>query len=68
MKKAAEPSPRWYTAWRARPAASPAMDPADLGTAFGLDLSFRDPEPPRPAAPPVAQGWMARWAARRRAS
>jgi len=68
MKKAAASSPRWYAVWRGRPAEAPVMDPADLGTAFGLDLSFREPEPPRPAAPPAARGWMARWTARRSAS
>lgn len=31
-------APRWFHAWRPRPAVEP--EPADLGTAFGLDLSL----------------------------
>ena len=30
---------RWFSQWRAM-AAQPRPDPADLGTAFGLDQSF----------------------------
>lgn len=68
MKKAERPQTRWFAAWRTRePAASP-LDPADCGTAFGLDLSIPDElAPPRPTAP-VPQGWRARWASRRRAA
>lgn len=67
MKKA-EASPRWYAVWRARPAPARPQDPADLGTAFGLDLSFRTEEPPLPPATPAPRGWMSRWTARRTAS
>ncbi len=67
MAKPETPS-RWFSNWRT-PAAVPEHDPADLGTAFGLDLSLED-ELPRPAAPakPAARqvGWMSRLAARRR--
>lgn len=40
-------------------------DPADYGTAFGLDLSMEDgvPRAPQPAASPSADGrsWLAHW-------
>jgi hypothetical protein len=32
--------PRWHHPWRQHNAAAP-QDPADLGTAFGLDLSLQ---------------------------
>ena len=68
MNKAA-PSHRWFAGWRA--AQRPAQDdPADLGTAFGLDLSLRElvhePLPPEPVA--RRPGWVARLAARRKPS
>jgi hypothetical protein len=64
MNKAA-PSNRWFGSWRAseRPVQD---DPADLGTAFGLDLSLNELiHEPVPA--PVARraGWVQRLAARR---
>ncbi len=64
MTKHASPA-RWYAPWRLP--AHPASDPADLGTAFGLDLSLQAPPValPRPADP-RAGNWMQRWAARRR--
>ncbi len=66
MKKADRSPTRWFAAWRARPVVAPALDPADCGTAFGLDLSIPGDEPAaRPAAPPP-QGWRARWARRPR--
>jgi hypothetical protein len=65
-----ETTSRWFSNWR-MPTAVPEHDPADLGTAFGLDLSLED-ERPQPAAPvaPVARqpGWMSRLAARRRSA
>ena len=67
MSKAATPN-RWFSGWRTRP--QPAdMDPADFGTAFGLDLSMNavEHEAP-PAAPPAGRqpGWVRRLAARRK--
>ncbi|MBC7939671.1 MAG: hypothetical protein H7Z19_07895 [Chitinophagaceae bacterium] len=69
MKKASPP-PRWFSTWRATRALQ--HDPADLGTAFGLDLSLRlygnnDDTPacdPRPAK--RSPGWVQRWADRRK--
>jgi hypothetical protein len=68
MNKLAPPT-RWYAPWRA---AVPQDDPADMGTAFGLDLSLaptadtaiRGPG----AAGPVRRGWVRRWVTRRRAA
>jgi hypothetical protein len=69
MNKLASPY-RWYTPWR--PAADPLDDPADLGTAFGLDLSMAPPAGATgldDATPdPHRGGWVQRWVARRRAS
>ncbi len=63
MNKPAAPN-RWFSGLRA--VARPAQDdPADYGTAFGLDLSLNElvHEPaPMPKRPP---GWMQRLAARR---
>jgi hypothetical protein len=64
MKKAA-PVQRWFAAWRAteRPVQD---DPADLGTAFGLDMSLNEliHEPPLPAPSARGAGWMQRLAGR----
>lgn len=63
MNKAPTAAP-WYAPWRnARPM---EQDPADLGTAFGLDLSlnelYAEPiEEPEPAR----RGWIQRLARRR---
>lgn len=57
------PSTPWYAPWRSRAASED--DPADLGTAFGLDLSLQSlpaPMPATKATPPG--GWVRRWAAR----
>ncbi len=66
MNKAA-PSSRWFAGWRttARPVED---DPADLGTAFGLDLSLNEilHEPPLPAPVERRAGWMQRLASRRK--
>jgi hypothetical protein len=68
----AQPNPPWYAPWRgaahdARPAAAP--DPADVGTAFGLDLSM-DPEvlaaSTAEAARPARGSFMQRLARRSR--
>ena len=61
-------SRRWFGSWRivARP---PQQDPADLGTAFGLDLSMsEEAHEPQPAPPPplVKSGWMRRMTTRHR--
>lgn len=59
MTKAAH-SPRWFSAWR--PAARPAQDdPADLGTAFGLDMSLIEgAAEPAPPPEPRPRGWAER--------
>ena len=65
MTKAAT-STRWFSAWR--PAVRVVQDdPADLGTAFGLDMSMVDdaPVPPTPAPGRQAQGWAQRLGWRR---
>jgi hypothetical protein len=64
-------TPRWYTPWRAAAPADSAIDAADLGTAFGLDMSidtFQPDEPVRRAKPmPAARaGWVARLSLRRK--
>lgn len=68
MSKAASPQ-RWFTGWRmpAASSAAPDTDPADLGTAFGLDLSLHElPHEPPPRAPQAAPraGWMRRLSGR----
>ena len=68
MNKAA-PSHRWFEAWRGAPR-QPQDDPADLGTAFGLDMSLNElaHEPPLPAPSERRAGWMARLAGGRKRS
>lgn len=61
MTKATTPA-RWFSGWRASPQPLDA-DPADLGTAFGLDLSLNEipHEPPVTVAPALRRpGWMGR--------
>jgi hypothetical protein len=60
MNKAAAP-PRWYAPWRAEPRVE--QDAADLGTAFGLDLSLDEGASALDAPAPRAAGrrWMPRW-------
>ncbi len=48
----ATPPPRWYHVWRAPLA--PEADPADLGTAFGLEMSLGESLYDPPAAPATA--------------
>lgn len=58
---------RWFSGWRSAP--RPAEeDPADYGTAFGLDLSLHDlrAEPAPPVVAKAQAGWVRRLAARRR--
>jgi hypothetical protein len=59
---------RWFSGWRAdgRPA---EVDPADFGTAFGLDLSLNELQHEAAAAPPSPSrrpGWVQRLADRRK--
>lgn len=64
MNKPASPR-RWFQGWR--PAPRPAEDdPADYGTAFGLDLSLPAESPV--AVTPAAKrpGWVQRMAERRK--
>ncbi len=59
MSKAAT-SQRWFAGWRAehRPAQD---DPADLGTAWGLDMSMAEHAPePVVLALPRRPGWVQR--------
>ena len=69
MTKAATPH-RWFSGWRqAQPAAD--TDAADLGTAFGLDLSLNQIyQEPQPAAPAVSRqpAWVQRLSARHKRS
>lgn len=53
--------------WARRRASLREEDPADLGTAFGLDLSLSMPaEAPAAVAPPRSPrtGWWTRWRSR----
>jgi hypothetical protein len=68
MKKAERSPNRWFAAWRARPPLAPTPDPADCGTAFGLDLSILSEEPAARAPAATPEGWRARWARRRQAT
>ncbi len=66
MSSKAVSSRRWFSHWRSGSRPAPDTDPADLGTAFGLDLSMSEPLP-LPAAPPERRpGWMRRLTTRRR--
>ena len=59
---------RWFGLWRTAERAT-GDDPADLGTAFGLDLSLSELGDEGPPPPPSVQGktgWMQRMALRRR--
>ena len=70
MTKAATPH-RWFSGWRQVP---PAVDTdaADLGTAFGLDVSLNQiyQEPPPRATPAASRqpGWVQRLSARHKRS
>lgn len=48
MSKAVN-SQRWFAAWRG-PSRPAQQDPADLGTAFGLDMSMMDAQHEAPPA------------------
>jgi hypothetical protein len=67
MKKAESPA-RWYHAWQPRRAEA-EDDAADMGTAFGLDMSIPDDivvPPPGGQAARRDTGFMARWNNRRK--
>jgi hypothetical protein len=56
---------RWFNGWRSPPRPQ-EDDPADMGTAFGLDLSLSEPAA-LPATPAERRpGWVQRLAERRR--
>lgn len=65
--KAASPQ-RWFSGWRTSARPAQGDDPADLGTAFGLDMSMTDP--PADAPPPAERrpGWVRRLTTRRRSA
>ena len=67
MKKADAPA-RWYHAWQTQ-RAEVDDDAADMGTAFGLDMSIADDDA-KPASRSTAKGsgasFMARWTNRRK--
>lgn len=59
---------RWFPSWRSTSRPAPDTDPADLGTAFGLDLSLSEA-----AAAPATRGksrpgWVQRLASRGRSA
>jgi hypothetical protein len=62
-------SRRWFGAWRTV-VRVPQDDPADLGTAFGLDLSLSeladDPPAPPPSPREARTGWMQGLVSRRK--
>ncbi len=65
MSKTA-PTPRWFDAWRESPRV-PQDDPADLGTAYGMEMSLGHdfaPPPTTPARRPP--GWVQRLTSRRK--
>ena len=52
---------RWFPAWRI-PSPRPEFDAADVGTAFGLDMSLTEMADAPLQAPATARraGWMSR--------
>ena len=56
---------RWFTGWRFGDRA-PRNDPADQGTAFGLDMSLADCAAAEAALAARAPGWVQRLTARLR--
>ena len=63
------PTARWYTPWRNRTVKRD--DPADYGTAFGLDMSLEplsELEGAAQTAPAARRSWVPRWATRMRAA
>ena len=64
VSKAVTP-PRWYARWRSERPLANGTDPADLGTAFGLDLSMMQAAP-EPALSERRPGWVRRLTTRHR--
>jgi hypothetical protein len=66
MSKAVTPQ-RWFAAWR-QPVRPGPIDPADLGTAFGLDQSLSElpHEALATAAVERRPGWVRRLTGRRK--
>lgn len=64
MGKAVTPQ-RWFAGWRAARQPAFGTDPADLGTAFGLDLSMVG-SPPETVLPERRPSWVRRLTTRRR--
>jgi hypothetical protein len=60
---------RWFRPWRTTPV-SRLEDPAEMGTAFGLDLSLNASQPEQPATTTTQRpaNWVSRWAQRRKAA
>ncbi len=58
----------WFHSWRSNSRPAPDTDPADLGTAFGLDLSMSELPITPPAAGEARPGWVQRLASRRRSA
>ncbi len=57
---------RWFKGWRSSPRPQ-EDDPADMGTAFGLDLSLNVLHPEQPVAPPArSAGWVSKLSLRRK--
>jgi len=67
MNKANRPAP-WYAPWRSGAAQAVDDDPADMGTAFGLDYSLNllVTEPPPEPKGESRPGWMQRLSSRRK--
>jgi hypothetical protein len=62
------PSNRWFSGWRSQPRPQ-EDDPADMGTAFGLDLSLNVLHPETPPPPQVrTTSWVSRLALRRKSA
>ena len=66
MSSNAAKPPSWFHSWRSTARPAPDTDPADLGTAFGLDLSMSEASALPPVPAEVRPGWMQRLAERRR--
>ncbi len=64
--KAVQPQ-RWFSVWRSADRPAPDTDPADFGTAFGLEMSMLE-TPVEPAAPVAGRrpAWVRRLTSRRR--
>ncbi len=58
---------RWFSNWRSAARPAPDTDPADLGTAYGLEMSLLE-HPVEPAAPVAARrpAWIRRLTSRHR--